>query len=77
MAYVYLLDLYKYIDERLDDATDGFNKTDGDEPTGKFEQGRIDTLTELKEFLKVNFNPKLPKRIRETYFGRNEQIELE
>ena len=72
MAYVYLLDLYKYIEERLGEATDELNKADGDVPIAKFEQGRIDALTEFQDFLKENFNPKLPRRIRETYFGKNE-----
>ena len=68
MAYVYLLDLYKYIDERLGQATDELDKADGELLSGKFEQGRIDALTEFQDFLKENFNPKLPRRIRETYF---------
>jgi hypothetical protein len=70
MAYVYLLDLYKYIDERLGQTTDGLDNADGDAPIAKFEQGRIDALTEFQDFLKENFNPKLPRRIRETYFGK-------
>jgi len=70
MAYVYLLDLYKYLLDRLNEATDALDKADGDVPAGKFEQGRIDALTEFQDFLKENFNPKLPRRIRETYFGK-------
>ena len=70
MAYVYLLDLYKYIDERISEAADGLDQEDADVPIGKFEQGRIDALTEFQDFLKENFNPKLPRRIRETYFGK-------
>ena len=70
MAYVYLLDLYKYIDERLDDATDGFDQAQDEAPTAELERGRIDALTEFQDFLKENFNPKLPRRIRETYFGK-------
>jgi len=66
MAYVYLLDLYKYLEERLEKATDGLDKADGDVPAEKFEQGRIDALTEFQDFLKENFNPKLPRRIRES-----------
>ena len=69
MAYVYLLDLYKYLEERLGNATNRLDQADGDLPTEKFEQGRIDALTEFQDFLKKNFNPKLPRRIRETYFG--------
>ena len=68
MAYVYLLDLYKYIDERLDQARDGLDRADGEMLNGQIEQGRIDALTEFKDFLKENFIPKLPRRIRETYF---------
>jgi hypothetical protein len=70
MAYVYLLDLYKYIDERLGQTTDGLDNADGDAPIAKFGQGRIDALTEFQNYLKENFNPKLPRRIRETYFGK-------
>jgi hypothetical protein len=66
MAYVYLLDLYKYLEERLGNATNGLDQADGDVPAEKFEQGRIDALTEFQDFLKENFNPKLPRRIRES-----------
>ncbi len=68
MAYVYLLDFYKYIEDRLAEATDSLDQADRDAAIGKFEQGRIDALTEFQDFLKENFNPKLPRRIRETYF---------
>lgn len=70
MAYVYLLDLYKYIEERLGEAADRLQQADGDVPAGKLEQGRIDILTEFQDFLNDNFNPKLPRRIREAYFGK-------
>ena len=66
MAYVYLLDLYKYIEERLGDATGELDKAEGDTSTLKFEQGRIDALTEFQDFLRDHFNPKLPRRIRES-----------
>ena len=66
MAYVFLLDLYRYIDERLGQARDGRDKAGDDLSLGKFEQGRMDALTEFQEFLKENFNPKLPRRIRES-----------
>lgn len=70
MAYVYLLDLYKYIDERLGQATGRLDQAKGGVTTAKFEQGRIDALIEFQDFLIENFNPKLPRRIRETYFGK-------
>jgi len=68
MAYVYLLDLYKYIEERLAEVTDELNQANGDVPIAKFEQGRIDALKDFQDYLKENFNPKLPRRIREAYF---------
>ena len=68
MAYVYLLDFYKFIDARLEDATGSLETANDDQATAKFGQGRIDALTEFQHFLKENFNPKLPRRIREAYF---------
>ena len=68
MAYVYLLDFYKYIDQRLAEATDGLDQADRDAAIGQFEQVRIDALAEFKHFLEENFNSKLPRRIREAYF---------
>ncbi len=70
MAYIYLLDLYKYIDKRLGEATAELNNADSNVQTAKFGQGRIDALTEFQDYLKENFNPKLPRRIRDTYFGK-------
>ena len=77
MAYVYLLDLYKYIDEKLGQAKDGRDQANEDQSSGKYEQGRIDALTEFQIFLKENFNPKLPRRIRETYFGQKDRLKLD
>ena len=77
MAYVYLLDLYKNIDERLGQATDGRDQANDDLSLEKFAQGRIDALTEFQEFLQENFNPKLPRRIRETYFGQKDRLKLD
>jgi hypothetical protein len=70
MAYVYLLDMYKFIEKRLADASEALGKTDGDSPGKSLQQGRIDTLRQFQEFLKENFNSRLPRRIRETYFGK-------
>ena len=70
MAYVYLLDLYKFIDERLGESPESLDGADGDVSISEFEKGRIEALTEFKTFLNENFNPKLPRRIRETYIGK-------
>ena len=65
MAYVYLLDLYKQIEDRIDNARQVLEKSDFDERAAGFEKGRIDALNDIKCFLEDNFNSKLPRRIRE------------
>ena len=72
MAYVYLLDMYEFIAKRLADASEALEKAEDDSPGISLHQGRIDTLRQFQEFLKENFIPKLPQRIRETYFGKND-----
>ena len=72
MAYVYLLELYKYIEKRLADASEALEKADVNKAEKSRQQGRIDTLTEFQDFLTKNFNPKLPRRIRETYINKKE-----
>ena len=67
MAYVYLMDMYKFIDERLAGAKQSL-AAEADEPAEKqFHQGRIDVLTDFEQYLVTSFNPKLPRRIRESY----------
>jgi hypothetical protein len=72
MAYVYLLDMYKYLEKRLADASEALEKSDGNEPGKSLQQGRMDALTDFQDFLKKNFNPKLPHRIRDVYFGKKD-----
>lgn len=66
MAYVYLLDLYKHIAARQGEAAAARDNADDDEPAARYARGRIDALAEFEAFLKTNFNPKLPRRIRES-----------
>ncbi len=65
MAYIYLLDLYKIIDEKLNKAKKCVDNTSNEPEKTKFQQGRIQALTEFKEFLTNNLNSKLPRRIRQ------------
>jgi len=69
MAYVYLLEMHKYIEKRIADASEAFDKADVDTADKSRQQGRIDFLTDFQDFLTKNLNPKLPRRIRATYFG--------
>lgn len=72
MAYVYLLDLYKQIEDRLNNAKAGLENSGADELVAGFEKGRIDALNEIKGFLEDNFNSKLPRRIRESLKRRQQ-----
>ena len=65
MAYIYLLDIYKLIDKRVADAQAAIERGCGDAEQ-KFQEGRIKALTDFQDYLAANFNPKLPRRIRES-----------
>jgi hypothetical protein len=76
MAYVYLLEMHKFIDKRLADAREALEKAEVNKADTSRQQGRIDTLIEFQDFLTKNFNPKLPRRVRETYFGKKDYTEI-
>ena len=71
MAYTYLLDLYKLIDQRLKDANSSIGELTDDPMATKFQEGRIRALSEFKDYLTKNLNPKLPGRIRKVYETEN------
>ena len=71
MAYIYLLDLYKLIDQRLADARSSIRELADDPMEKKFHEGRIRALLDFKDYLIKNLNPKLPRRIRQTYDTQN------
>ena len=65
MAYIYLLDIYKLIDQRIEDANAALANVPGDPNEKKFQEGRIKALTDFKDYLTQNLNSRLPRRIRE------------
>lgn len=69
MAYVYLLDLHQLIDQRLAEAVQFVDNAANNPGEIRFHQGRIEILSDFKDFLTKNLNPKLPRRVRESYFG--------
>ena len=71
MAYIYLLDIYKLIDQRLDDANSSIGELADDPVEIKFQEGRVRALSDFKDYLIKNFNPKLPGRIRKIYEAKN------
>jgi hypothetical protein len=71
MAYVYLLDIYKLIDQRIEDAKAAMGHVSGDRNEKKYQEGRINALMDFKDYLIQNLNPKLPRRIREDFELKN------
>ncbi len=71
MAYVYLLDMNKFIEQRLARSKEALENLNGDSSEKKFIDGRNSALVDFQEFLNKNYIPKLPRRIRETYLNRD------
>jgi hypothetical protein len=68
MSYVYLLDLYKRIDQRLSEVGQSMDNSENEPGELRFRQGQIDILLDFKEFLTDNLNPKLPRAVRKKLF---------
>jgi len=71
MAYTHLLDIYKLIDQRLEDANSSIGELADDPIRKKFQEGRVRALSDFKDYLTKNLNPKLPGRIRKVYEAKN------
>jgi hypothetical protein len=67
MAYIYLLNLHEKIDKKLIEAKKNVDTASSEPEKIKFIQGRIQVLSEFKEFLNNNLNSKLPRRIRKRF----------
>lgn len=68
MSYVHLLELHQLVDQRLAAAGQSVDDTTNNPGEIRFHQGRIAMLSDFKDFLTENLNPKLPRRIRKRYF---------
>ena len=75
MAYVYLIDLHAFVDKRLAEAQEALSNNGNDPMTSQFEQGRIEILSDCKSFLTEQFNPRLPRRIRERFLGKKSAMD--
>lgn len=70
MSYIYLFDLYKEIDRRLDKISN----SPSDKST-QFLQGQLDELNHLKAYLQNQFNDKLPRAVAKKWLnGRAETL---
>jgi len=65
MAYIYLLDIYRLIDQRIEDAQAAAGNEAADSMGKSYQEGRLQALTDFKTYLIQNLNPRLPRRIRE------------
>jgi hypothetical protein len=63
MAYNYLLDLHRYIGERLEDASDKLKMNCSDPSAKSHQEGRIRLLQDFQEFLAARYHHKLPRRL--------------
>ena len=70
MAYVYLLDMNKFVEQRISRANRALEKINGSPSAKQFLEGRTSALLEFQEFLTENYIPKLPRRIREAYLNQ-------
>ena len=73
MAYIYLLEIYKLIDQRIEDARAILGTAPGRPHEKKYQEGRIKALSDFKDYLIKNFNHRLPRRIKED-FERNNKL---
>ena len=71
MAYVYLLDMNKFVEQRIAGAKDALEKLNGNLSEKQFLEGRTSALLDFQNFLMENYIPKLPRRIRETYLRQD------
>jgi hypothetical protein len=72
MAYVYLLDMNKFVEQRIDGAKEALEKLNGNPSEKQFLDGRTSALLDFQAFLVENYIPKLPRRIRETYLKQDD-----
>ncbi len=71
MAYVYFLDMNKFVEKRLAGTKEAMENNTSDPSEKKFIDGRTRVLQDFQDFLRINYIPKLPRRIREIYLNRN------
>jgi len=67
MAYVYLLDMTKFVEQRIAGVRLALENLNDSPAEKQFLKGRTSALLEFQEFLVQNYIPKLPRRIREAY----------
>jgi hypothetical protein len=64
MAYNYLLNLYKVLNERKKEIGLKLQKAVDDPEQELYEQGRLSAITDFTIFLQKNYHKKLPRRLQ-------------
>ncbi len=71
MAYVYFLDMNKFLEQRIAGARNARENLNDSSSEEQFLDGRTSALLDFQEFLMENYIPKLPRRIREIYLKKD------
>ncbi len=64
MAYIYLLKLYEKIDLHMDETKALMSEGKKTPHEIRFLEGRMEIISEFRQFLSTTLDRKLPKRIR-------------
>ena len=67
MSHTYLIDLYDFIDKRLQETEELSQKAATGSSEAIFQKSRSETLREFKQFLADHYNRKLPRRLQSRY----------
>lgn len=68
MSYVYLFDLHKLIDLKIEKLIQSLDDPENTIGQHRFQEGRMTALSDFKKFLTQTLNPKLPRRLRKINF---------
>jgi len=64
MSHTYLLDTYKFLQQRLDELQLKLTNPETDQHTRIYTAGRIESVCGLERYLKEHYDIKLPRRLR-------------
>ena len=67
MAYVFLIEMHKFLGQRLEEANKALDEAGPDLEVKRFQEGRIQLLLDFQDFLSRNYNQKLPRKIRNRF----------
>ena len=63
MSHNYLFATHRFIEQRLALVTAAYEKAEEGTDEKSFSEGRLMVLKEFQEYISLNVNPKLPKRL--------------